>query len=155
MDTMPSVKEKISNLRNSIKSKAIVYNWHESPVSYMEAVFARGDRRLCDVLIKAFEKGARFDGWGEYFSFDTWKESMDDCNVDGDFYAYRERDYEEILPWDFIDIGVTKEFLIKENNKAKEAIVTPDCRGICERCGINVSFKEGKCFEGAILNKIH
>ncbi|WP_291584215.1 TIGR03960 family B12-binding radical SAM protein [Clostridium sp. UBA6640] len=155
MDTMSNVKEKIYTLRNSIKSKAIVYNWHESPVSYMEAVFARGDRRLCDVLIKAFEKGARFDGWGEYFSFDTWNESMSDCNVDGDFYAYRERDYEEILPWDFIDIGVTKEFLIKENNKAKEAIVTPDCRGICEKCGINMSFKEGKCFEGAILNKIH
>lgn len=155
MDTMTNVKEKISTLRDSIKSKAIVYNWHESPVSYMEAVFARGDRRLCDVLIKAFEKGARFDGWGEYFSFDTWMEAMNECNIDGDFYAYRERYYEEILPWDFIDIGVTKEFLMKENEKAKKAIVTPDCRGNCERCGINVSFKEGKCFEGAIFNKIH
>ncbi|MGL4730934.1 MAG: TIGR03960 family B12-binding radical SAM protein [Clostridium sp.] len=155
MDTMDSVKNKISNLRNSIKSKAIVYNWHESPVSYMEAVFARGDRRLCDVLIKAFEKGARFDGWGEYFSFETWQESLNECNVDGDFYTYRERKYEEILPWDFIDIGVTKEYLMKENENAKKVSVTPDCRERCTGCGVNVNFKEGKCFEGALLNKIH
>lgn len=153
-DTMDTVKEKIKLLRNSIKSKQINYNWHESPVSYMEAVFARGDRKLCDVLIKAFEKGAKFDGWGEYFDFNIWKEAMEECNVDGDFYAYRKRNYDEVLPWDFIDIGVTKEFLIKENEMAKNAEITRDCRNGCTNCGINKGegFKGGKCFENAIFN---
>ena len=153
-DTMEQVKEKIKLLRESIKNRHIVYNWHESPVSYIEAVFARGDRKLCDVLVKAFEKGAKFDGWGEYFNFEIWKEAMAECGVDGDFYAYRERDYEEILPWDFIDIGVTKEFLIKENERAKKTEVTRDCRLGCTNCGINTSecFKEGACFKNAIFN---
>ncbi|KYH28538.1 MULTISPECIES: TIGR03960 family B12-binding radical SAM protein [Clostridium] len=153
-DTMEQVKEKIKLLRESIKNRHIVYNWHESPVSYIEAVFARGDRKLCDVLVKAFEKGAKFDGWGEYFNFEIWKEAMAECGVDGDFYAYRERDYEEILPWDFIDIGVTKEFLIKENERARKAEVTRDCRLGCTNCGINTSecFKEGACFKNAIFN---
>lgn len=155
MNQMPEVKEKISALRDAIKSKAINYNWHESPLSYLEAVFARGDRRLCDVLIKAFEKGARFDGWNEYFNYETWQEALSECNVDGDFYAYRERSYDEILPWDFIDIGVSKRYLISENEKARELVLTPDCRERCTGCGINSSFKEGECFHGAILNKIH
>lgn len=153
-DRMETVKEKIKLLRSSIKSKAIIYNWHESPVSYTEAVLARGDRKLCDVIIKAFENGAKFDGWGEYFNFDTWINAMKECGVDGDFYAYRERSYDEILPWDFIDIGVSKEFLIIENERAKKAEVTPDCRLGCKNCGINTSenFKEETCFENAIFN---
>lgn len=155
MNKMDEVKNKISNLRDNIKSKAINYNWHESPLSYMEAVFARGDRRLCDVLVKAFEKGARFDGWNEYFNFELWQEAFKECNVDGDFYAYRERSYDEVLPWDFIDIGVTKKYLISENEKAKELVLTPDCRQNCTGCGINTSFKERKCFDGALFNKIH
>lgn len=154
-DRMDDVKEKIYTLRKNIKSKAIAYNWHESPVSFMEAVVARGDRRLCDVIIKAFEKGAKFDGWGEYFSFDTWQEAMAECGVDGEFYAYRERSYDEVLPWDFIDVGVSKEFLIRENENAKKAAVTPDCREVCTACGIKECFKEGECFEGALFNKIH
>ena len=120
-----------------------------------EAIFARGDRRLCDVLIRAFEKGARFDGWGEYFSFERWQEALNECNVDGEFYACRERSYDEILPWDFINIGVNKAYLKRENEKAKKAIVTPDCREGCTGCGINVNFEEGICFEGSLLNKIH
>lgn len=153
-DRMEAVKEKIKLLRSSIKSKAIVYNWHESPISYTEAFLARGDRKLCDVIIKAFENGAKFDGWGEYFNFDTWINAMKECGVDGDFYAYRERSYDEILPWDFIDIGVSKEFLMIENERAKKAEVTPDCRLGCKNCGMNTSenFKEGTCFENAILN---
>lgn len=155
MDKREDVREKISALRSVIKSRAISYNWHESLVSYLEAVFARGDRKLCDVLIKAYEKGAKFDGWSDYFNFEIWEEALRECSIDGDFYAYRERSYDEILPWDFIDIGVDKEFLIKENDKAKVAVLTPDCRLGCTRCGINVNFKEGKCFEGALPNKIH
>lgn len=153
-DTMEAVREKIGIVRKNIKSRSITYNWHESMVSYMEAIFARGDRRVCDVLIKAYELGQRFDGWTEYFHFDVWMEALKACNVDGDFYAYRQRDYSEILPWDFIDIGVNKEFLMKENERAKAAEVTPDCRLGCKQCGINVNFKEGKCFEGAICDQI-
>lgn len=154
-DRMESVRGKISTLRDSIKSRAISYNWHETPVSYLEAIFARGDRRLCDVLVAAHKKGAKFDGWSDYFDLSIWMEAFEECKVDGDFYAYRERSYDEILPWDFIDIGVTKEYLMKENEKSKEAILTPDCRLGCKACGITDCFKEGKCFEGALSDKIH
>ncbi|MGO5066003.1 MULTISPECIES: TIGR03960 family B12-binding radical SAM protein [unclassified Clostridium] len=150
-DTMEDVRKKIETVREAIKSKQITYNWHESLVSYMEAIFARGDRRICDVLIKAFEKGARFDGWNQYFDFNIWKEALEECNVDGDFYAYRQREYDEILPWDFVDTGVSKEFLMKENERAKKAELTPDCRQGCKNCGVNVNL-EGECFEGAIFN---
>lgn len=149
MDRIEDVKEKIWAVKDSIKSRAVTYNWHESAVSYLEAIFARGDRRLCDVLIKAFEKGAKFDGWSEYFNFDIWLEAFKECGIDGDFYAYRNREYDEILPWDFIDPGVTKKFLAKENEKAKNAEVTPDCRLGCSNCGVNTKL-EGECFEGAV-----
>ncbi|WP_346912905.1 TIGR03960 family B12-binding radical SAM protein [Clostridium sp.] len=155
MNQVPEVREKISSLRDAIKSKAINYNWHESALSFLEAVFARGDRKLCDVLVKAFEKGARFDGWNEYFNFELWQEAFEECGVDGEFYAYRERSYDEILPWEFIDIGVSKKYLISENEKAKEMVLTPDCRERCTGCGINTSFKERECFDGALFNKIH
>jgi radical SAM family uncharacterized protein len=153
-DRAEVIRNKISAVRDTIKSRAISYNWHNSLVSYLEAVVARGDRRLCDVLVSAFEKGAKFDGWSEHFKFEIWEEALKECGVDGDFYSYRDRSYEEILPWDFIDIGVDKEFLIKENEKAKSASLTPDCRLGCTLCGMNVNFKEGKCFEGAISNKV-
>ncbi|WP_032120907.1 TIGR03960 family B12-binding radical SAM protein [Clostridium amazonitimonense] len=149
---MEEVGEKIKAVKYAIKSKAVVYNYHESLVSYMEAIFARGDRRVCDVLIKAFEKGAKFDGWSEYFSFERWQEAMKECGVEGEFYAYRDRDYKEVLPWDFIDIGVNKAYLIKENEKAKNEELTQNCRLGCTGCGVNVNFKEGKCFEGALSN---
>jgi radical SAM family uncharacterized protein len=153
-NTMEVVKEKIYAVKDNIKRRAISYNWHESIVSYLEAIFARGDRRLCEVLIKAHEKGAKFDGWTEYFNFDLWMEAFKECGVDGDFYIYRERSYEEILPWDFINIGINKQFLIDENERAKRAALTPDCRLGCTACGINVNFKEGKCFDGAICDKV-
>ncbi|MDD7794875.1 TIGR03960 family B12-binding radical SAM protein [Clostridium sp. 'White wine YQ'] len=152
MEKMPEVNDKINAVKSSIKSRAISYSYHEQKTSYMEAVFARGDRRLSDVLIKAFEKGAKFDGWSEYFDFNIWQEALKECNVDGDFYVYRSRSYDEILPWDFIDIGVDRDYIVKENEKAKAADLTQNCRVGCTGCGINVNFKEGKCFEGAILN---
>ena len=155
MERMEVVNEKIKAVKGSIKSRSIVYNYHEQKTSYMEAVFARGDRKLCDVLIKAFEKGCKFDGWSEYFKFDAWMEALKECNVDGDFYAYRERSYDEILPWDFIDIGVNRSYLVRENEKAKKVELTQNCRKGCTGCGINVNFKEGKCFEGAISNKVY
>lgn len=146
------VTERIKAVRDSIKSRSIVYNYHEQEVSFMEAVFARGDRRTCDVLIKAFEKGAKFDGWSEYFNMDIWNEAISECNLDPEFYVYRERDYDEILPWDFIDIGVNRKYLERENEKAKKAELTKNCLEGCTGCGININFKDGKCFEGAIRN---
>jgi radical SAM family uncharacterized protein len=152
MAKFDDVTEKIKAVKSSIKSKCIVYNYHEQKTSVMESVFARGDRRLCDVLIKAFEKGARFDGWDQHFKFDVWMEAMEECNLPVDFYAYRERSYDEVLPWDFIDIGVNKKYLEIENEKAKKAELTQNCREGCTGCGINVNFKDGECFAGAILN---
>ena len=152
MEKMDVVTEKINAVKGAIKSRSIVYNYHEQKTSYMEAVLARGDRRLCDVLIKAYEKGAKFDGWSEYFDFELWQEALAECNVDGDFYVYRQRSYDEILPWDFIDIGVTRKYLERENEKAKTGEPTQNCRKGCTGCGVNVNFKDGECFEGAILN---
>ncbi|EOT2913161.1 TIGR03960 family B12-binding radical SAM protein [Clostridium perfringens] len=152
MEKMDIVTKKINAVKGAIKSRSIVYNYHEQKTSYMEAVLARGDRRLCDVLIKAYEKGAKFDGWSEYFDFELWQEALAECNVDGDFYVYRQRSYDEILPWDFIDIGVTRKYLERENEKAKTGEPTQNCRKGCTGCGVNVNFKDGECFEGAILN---
>ena len=146
------VWQKIDAVKGAIKTRAIHYNYHEQKTSFMEAVFARGDRRTCDLLIKAFEKGAKFDGWSEYFKYDIWMEAMKECNIDEDFYVYRDRSYDEILPWDFIDIGVNRRYLEVENEKAKKAELTQNCRKGCTGCGINVNFKEGKCFEGALCN---
>ena len=146
------VDERIKAVRGAIKSRSIVYNYHEQETSFMEAVFARGDRRTCVVLIKAFEKGAKFDGWSEYFNMEIWNEAMEECNLDSEFYVYREREYDEILPWDFIDIGVNRKYMERENEKAKKAELTKNCLEGCTGCGINVNFKEGKCFEGAIRN---
>ncbi|OOM70458.1 TIGR03960 family B12-binding radical SAM protein [Clostridium sp. BL-8] len=152
MAKFEDVTEKIKAVKSSIKSKCIVYNYHEQKTSVMESVFARGDRRLCDVLIKAFEKGAKFDGWDQYFNFNIWMEAMKECSLTPDFYAYRERSYDEVLPWDFIDIGVNRKYLEIENEKAKKAELTQNCRVGCTGCGVNVNFKDGECFEGAILN---
>ena len=146
------VWNKIDAVKGAIKTRAINYNYHEQKTSFMEAVFARGDRRTCELLIKAFEKGARFDGWSEYFNYELWLEAMKECNIDEDFYVYRDRSYDEILPWDFIDIGVNRKYLEVENEKAKKAELTQNCRKGCTGCGINVNFKEGKCFEGALRN---
>ena len=152
MARLEDVNEKINAVKGAIKSKCIVYNYHEQKTSIMESVFARGDRRLCDVLIKAYEKGAKFDGWGQYFNYRLWMEAMEQCNLDVDFYAYRERTYDEVLPWDFIDIGVNRKYLEIESEKAKKAELTQNCRKGCTGCGIDVNFKDGECFEGAILN---
>ncbi|MBW6408816.1 TIGR03960 family B12-binding radical SAM protein [Clostridium weizhouense] len=152
MERMEIVRDKIQAVKGSLKSRAINYNYHAQKTSFMEALFARGDRKLCDVLLKAFEKGAKFDGWSEYFNYNAWMEALEECNIDGDFYVYRERDYSEILPWDFINIGVNRKYLENENEKAKRGELTQNCRKGCTGCGVNVNFKEGECFEGAILN---
>lgn len=151
-DRMEVLVEKQKHLKSRIKSKQITYNWHESLISFLEAVFSRGDRRLTKVLIKAWEKGCKFDGWQEYFNYDKWMEAFEECNVDPEFYSYRRRELEEELPWDFIDIGVTKEYLKSELKKASECSLTRDCRLGCTGCGITGYLKGGECFDAKTCN---
>lgn len=145
-DSREMLIEKQDALKAAITSKKIRYNWHDNKTSYLEGVFARGDRRLCEVIIRAVENGCKFDGWGEHFKFDTWMKTFDELGINPDFYNARERSYEEVLPWDHIDIGVTKEFFIRENEKAKAAVTTKNCREQCAGCGVN-QFKTGVCYE--------
>ncbi len=145
-DSREMLIEKQNVLKSAIKSKRIRYNWHDNKTSYLEGVFARGDRRLCSVILKAVEKGCKFDGWGEHFNFDLWMEAFDEVGINPDFYNARRRDYDEILPWEHIDVGVTKEFFMRESEKAKMAQTTPHCREKCSNCGM-ASFKSGVCME--------
>lgn len=145
-DSIELLQQKQDHLKNSIKRKHITYNWHDAKLSFLEGVFARGDRKLSKVLLKAHEKGCKFDGWSDFFDFDKWMESFRECGVDPEFYTARRRDYEEILPWDHIDVGVTKDFLKKEAEKALKGEVTPHCREKCSACGATV-FEGGVCYE--------
>ena len=136
-DTTEEVVEKQRHLVRKLKNGNIKYNYHDSKTSLMEAVVARGDRRVGKAIYDAFKAGAKFDGWSEHFSLDTWKEAMEKNNLSMEFYANRERNYEEVFPWDHIDVGVTKKFLVRENEKATQDVITPDCRHKCNACGIN------------------
>lgn len=138
--------EKQDLLKKSIKSKRIRYNWHDNKTSYLEGIFARGDRRLCDVIIRAVENGCKFDSWSDCFRFDIWLKSFEEMGIDPNFYNMRKREYDEVLPWDHIDIGVTKEFFIRESEKARAAKTTPNCREKCAGCGVR-SFGTGVCYE--------
>lgn len=140
------MREKAKMLKESIKSRKIIYNWHESDVSFLEEVFAKGDRRLSEVLISAVELGCKFDGWSDFFDFEKWMKAFEINGIDPEFYAYREIPYDEILPWDYADVGVSKEFLIKEREKAYRGETTPSCRDNCSACGA-AQFKRGVCFE--------
>lgn len=132
-------------MHEQLNARSIKYNWHDAKVSVLEGVFARGDRRLSAVLLKAYEHGALFDAWTETFSMEPWIRAFEETGVDPDFYVHRERPVEELLPWDFIDIGVTRQFLIKEWEKAQNGIVTPNCRMQCNSCGAAV-FQGGICY---------
>ncbi|SHH35265.1 radical SAM family uncharacterized protein [Caloranaerobacter azorensis DSM 13643] len=144
-NTVETFKEKQRFLANNIRDKKITYNFHDSELSFLEAVFARGDRRLSKALIRAWQKGCKFDGWADHFNYEKWMETFRETGIDPSFYANRHREYDEILPWDFIDVGVSKKYLINENEKAKKGILTRDCRKGCTGCGINISFTGGVC----------
>lgn len=137
-DMKSSVIEKQRHLVRKLKNRNITYNYHDSDTSLMEAVFARGDRRLGKVLLRAHELGAKFDGWDEHFDLEIWKQAMEECGLDISFYAHRTRELDEVFPWDHIDVGVSKKFLIREAEKALKGEITPDCRKGCNGCGINV-----------------
>ena len=145
-DTEESLKEKQRTIKESIKTKKITYNYHDSSTSFLEAVFARGDRRLCRVMELALERGFHFDGWGECFDLDKWLELFRECGISPEFYANRRRSFDEVLPWDHIDYGVTKEFLINECKKAYSNQTTFNCREKCSNCGA-AKWKGGVCVE--------
>lgn len=135
-DTIEEFMRKIYLIKNSIKDNKIGFSYHDADVSYLEAIFARGDRRLSETLIKAWEKGCKYDGWSSLFKYDSWIEALTETNIDGAFYANRFRDIEEILPWDFINTGVSKSFLALEYKKSMDGETTKDCRLGCRACGI-------------------
>jgi radical SAM family uncharacterized protein len=129
-----------------LNHKSIKYNWHEADVTVLEGILARGDRKIGQALLKVYEKGGIFDAWSEYFDYQRWVDAFAECGIDTDFYTMRERDLDEIFPWDFIDIGVSKEFLKREWKNAHDEKVTPNCRMKCSGCGA-MKFGGGVCFE--------
>ena len=145
-DTAEQLKEKQTHLRQSVTTKKISLSWHDADVSYLEGVLARGDRRLGAVIEGAFRRGCKLDSWSQYFSLEAWRQAFEEAGLDPAFYANRRRPFEEVLPWDHLDYGVTKEFLIKENQKAHESVTTPHCRQQCSACGA-ARWKGGVCIE--------
>jgi radical SAM family uncharacterized protein len=135
-DTLAKIKEKQAYLRKVLSIRSVTFNWHDPEVSFLEACFARGDRRMADVLHEAWRLGCILDGWTEHFHYDLWMKAFENCGIDPTFYANRERAKEELLPWDFIDAGITKAFLWRENEKSMQALTTPDCRLGCQGCGL-------------------
>jgi len=133
-------------IASQLNQKHIKYNYHEADASVLEGVLARGDRRLCEVIRKVYEQGCFYDAWSEFFKNDVWLSAMEECGLTTEFYASRERDVEEILPWDFIDAGITKEFLKREWEKAKGETISENCKIKCQGCGA-ARFGCGICFE--------
>ncbi|SHI31793.1 TIGR03960 family B12-binding radical SAM protein [Parasporobacterium paucivorans] len=133
-------------IKGSHNKKSIKYNWHDADVTILEGLFARGDRRVGKAILAAYKKGCIFDAWTENFSFRKWMEACEETGVDIDFYTVRGMETTEILPWDFINTGVTKNFLLREYNNAMNAMVTPNCREKCEGCGA-AAFGGGVCHE--------
>ncbi len=135
-----------SSIREQLNQKSIAYHWHDAETSELEGILARGDRKLCDVIEEVYRRGCIYDAWTEHFRYDVWKEVMDEYGVTVEFYNTRERSKEEVLPWDHIDIGVSRNFLYREYEKAKRMEITPNCRRKCAGCGA-ATFGGGVCTE--------
>ncbi|MBQ7971115.1 MAG: B12-binding domain-containing radical SAM protein, partial [Clostridia bacterium] len=143
-DSREETTRKQQYLWEKVRSKQITVNCHDCRTSMIEAILARGDRRLAPVLEQVAAMGGKLDAWSEHFSYDRWIDAMDACGVDGNFYSLRKRDFNELLPWDFIDIGVSKDYLIREAKRSYEAQTTPNCAEQCNGCGAN-KMMGGKC----------
>ena len=140
-------ERRVKLLREAITAKAVTYNWHDGDTSFLEAVLARGDRRLGRVLERVHQKGGRLDAWSDYFSLDRWMEAFAECGIDPAFYANRERAREEILPWSTISCYVSDDYLWRQRELAYQSVTTPDCRTRCSGCGANV-VEGGECYRG-------
>ena len=144
MDTKEELKRKQQLLLESCTTKKITFRFHDTELTFLEGVFARGDRRLCDVILAAYNNGCTFDSWDDKINLEGWAKAFESCGIDTSFYTSRARSYDEILPWDHINSGITKDFLIKEYEKAKKAETTRNCRQQCAGCGSN-KLNGGKC----------
>ncbi len=144
-DTIEQLKKKQQYLLNCIKTKKVTVKYHDAKISSLEGIVARGDRRLSKVIYTAWKKGCKFDAWDEHFKYDTWIDAFIECGINPMFYANRKREFDEITPWDHINFGVSKEFLIREDKKAYEAITTAHCRNQCAGCSAN-KLIGGPCF---------
>ncbi len=151
METKDNYLEKQRFLRGKIADqlnrKSLRFNWHDAETSIIEGIFARGDRRVAKAIYDAYKAGCIYDSWSEHFDFNKWVQAFEDNDIRADFYANRERDLEEILPWDFIDVGVTKQFLWRDYNRSQKEKTTINCADGCANCGANV-FGGGICFDG-------
>ncbi len=144
-DTIETFYSKINHLKTKLINKKVVYNYHDPETSVLEGVFARGDRRLGNVILKAYALGCKFDGWAEYFNMATWMKAFEETGIDPNFYTIRERSCDEFLPLDSIDAGINKSYLVEEYKKAFGAVSTADCRLGCTGCGLNVNLIGGEC----------
>ena len=142
--SLEEYQRRVKLLRQAITTKTVTYNWHDGDTSFLEAVLARGDRRLGKVLELAWRKGAKLDAWEEYFSLERWMEAFRECGLDPHFYANRIRSRDELMPWDMISCGVTDDYLWRERERAYASVTTPDCRTHCGGCGAN-RLVGGKC----------
>ncbi|MBV1757811.1 MAG: TIGR03960 family B12-binding radical SAM protein [Dethiosulfatibacter sp.] len=149
-NTVKEFQDKTGYLKREIKDRKISFSYHDPKLSYLEGVFALGDRRVANGMKRAFEMGCTFDGWGDQFDYDKWLSAFKEENISMDFYNSRKKEYDEILPWDFIDCGVRKEYLIDEKEKSLKEITTDDCRINCSGCGVNTSLVGGPCFEDSL-----
>ncbi|MGM0378911.1 MAG: TIGR03960 family B12-binding radical SAM protein [Bacillota bacterium] len=145
-DSIEDLNKKHQKLNSKINDRNIKFNYHGTYESTIEGIIARGDRRLNDVLIKAFELGCKFDSWGKFFDYEKWQIALKELDFDPKFYNERKRDFDEILPWDHIDCGVSKEFLKKEYLKALDEKTTKECRENCSNCGVNIEILGGECY---------
>lgn len=143
--SMAEYKRRVTLLRDNMRSKAISYNWHDPETSLIEAVLSRGDRRVGSVIEEAWKNGGKLDSWSEYFSFSRWMAAFEKCGLDPDFYAARERDFTEVLPWSAVDMGVKPSFLWGERSRSLQGVITPDCRRECTACGAISLMKGGRC----------
>ena len=143
--TMEEYIRKVHLLRDNIKAKNVVYNWHDPQTSYIEATLSRGDRRMGRVIENVWRAGGRLEAWSDYFSFDRWMKAFDDAGVDPTFYAHRLRDKDEVMPWDNVDVGVRRAHLWHEREQAYKSELSPDCRKQCSACGAAKLLKGGKC----------
>ena len=138
---------RVNLLRASIKARNVVYNWHDAETSFIEAALSRGDRKVADVVEAVWRKGGRLEAWSDFFSYDRWLSSFAEAGLDPAFYASRERSTDEVLPWDMINVGVRKQHLIREREKAYSAELSPDCRHACSACGAAALLQDRKCDE--------
>ena len=143
--SMDEYLRRVNLLRANITAKNVTYNWHDAETSLIESLLSRGDRKVADVVEAVWRDGGRLDAWSDYFSFERWLRAFAKCGIDPDFYAARERSTDEVLPWDMIDVGVTKKHLIHEREMCYKSLLSPDCRHQCSACGAAKLLKGGRC----------